>query len=55
MSKQKELLNLCKKFITDNDIGCSEVIYQSDLVIENAYEFIEDICGIIGYKEYEDD
>jgi hypothetical protein len=55
MNRNKELLALCKKFIDDNDIGCSEVIYQSDRVIENAYEFIEDICDIVGYKEYEDE
>lgn len=55
MTKSKALLELCQKFIDDNDIGCSEVIYQSDRVIENAYEFIESICDIVGYKEYEDE
>ncbi len=54
-NKQKELFVLCKKFVDDNDIGCSEVVYQSDRVIENAYEFIEQICAIVGYKEFEDE
>lgn len=55
MSKEAELLALCKKFIEQYNINFPEQIYQSDRVIENAYEFIEDICNIVGYKEYEDE
>lgn len=54
MSKEKELFKLCKKFIEEQDIHCAETVYQSDRVIENAYEFIEEICNIVGYVEDEE-
>lgn len=50
-----ELLDLCRKFINENKISCPESIYQSDSVIENAYTFIEEICNLVGYFEYEDE
>lgn len=55
MSKQRaeELFTFCQKFIQDQDIGSSEKIYQSDKVIESAYEFIEGVCNIVGYVEHE--
>lgn len=63
MSKQKaltekemnELHALCLKFINDQKIDCAETVFQSDHVIENAYEFIREICDIVGYAEYNDD
>ena len=55
MNKQEELFNLCKKFIDQHHIHCAETIYQSDRIIENAYEFIEQICDVVGYVELEDD
>ena len=55
MSKQKELLKLCEKFIEEQRISCPECIHQTDRVIENAYDLIEDICNIVGYFEYEDE
>jgi hypothetical protein len=51
--KTKDLISLCKKFIKDNKISCEECIHQTDWVIENAYEFIERICDIVGYYEEE--
>ena len=48
----EKLLEFCKKFIDDNDIGCSGGIYQSDRVILGAYEFIEGVCEIVGYKKF---
>lgn len=45
----------CKKFIEENRISCPETIGQCDHVIENAYDFIERICDIVGYYEYKDD
>lgn len=51
---EQKLMNVCKKFITDQDINCAEDIYQSDRVIENAYEFIEQVCKVVGYVEMED-
>ncbi len=55
MSKEKQLMALCKKFIDEQDIHCGETIYQSDRVIENAYTFIEEICNILGYKDIDDE
>lgn len=50
--KQAEaLVDHCKTFIQEQQIYCSESVYQMDHVIENAYEFIEDICEIVGYAE----
>lgn len=43
----------CKRFIETNRITCPETVYQTDWVIQNAYEFIEGICDIVGYKESE--
>jgi len=54
-SKEKQLFELCQKFVNDNKINCAESVCQSDHVIENAYEFIEQVCDIVGYYEYEDD
>lgn len=53
---EKEMNNLhalCLKFINEQKIVCAETIHQTDWVIENAYEFIEDICEIVGYAENE--
>lgn len=51
MTETDKLIALCKKFVVDQEITCSESVYQSDRVIENAYEFIEEICNIVGYYE----
>ena len=40
---------LCQKFIEDQSISCPETVYQMDHVIQNAYEFLEQICEIVGY------
>ena len=45
------LWNVCMKFIEAQKISCPETIYQTDWVIENAYEFIEEICEEVGYHE----
>ena len=49
----KKLQKLCEEFIKKQKISCPETVYQSDRVMENAYEFIEQICNIVGY--YDDD
>lgn len=49
------LWKVCEKFISDQDIGHAETIYQCDWVIENAYEFIEEVCDVVGYQPYEED
>ena len=48
------LWNVCEKFIKDQDIMCPETIQQSDRVIENALEFIERICSVVGYCQDEE-
>jgi len=54
MSNEDKLTEICKKFVADNTISCGETIYQCDWVIENAYEFIESICEVVGYHQYEE-
>jgi hypothetical protein len=54
--KQKDALwNTCLAFIERHQINCSENIYQSDTVVLNSQEFIETICNIVGYYEFEDE
>lgn len=43
----------CEKFILDEHISCPEAVYQSDNVIENAYEFIEGVCKLVGYYDHD--
>lgn len=47
---KSELWKLCQKFIEDNNITCKETIHQCDWVSLNSYEFIEEICKLVGYK-----
>ena len=49
------LWNKCLEFVEAQSISCADTIHQTDRVIENAYGFIEDVCDIVGYEEYEDD
>ncbi len=55
MTKQEELYKVVEDFIKGQEIYCAETVYQSDRVIENAYEFIEKCCDIVGYMELEDE
>lgn len=55
MNDQKDrLFVLCEQFIQDQDIICAESIYQTDRVIENALDFIHEVCLIVGYARLED-
>lgn len=49
----KTALGIIERFIDKNEIGCAETIYQSDRVIQNAYEFIEELCELAGYYSEE--
>jgi hypothetical protein len=49
LAQARALVQLCQKFVDDNNITCVETVYQMDHVIEHAYEFIEDVCNIVGY------
>jgi hypothetical protein len=48
---KERVFNLCKNFIIEQRIYCGETIYQSDSIIENSYNFIEDLCEVIGYYQ----
>lgn len=49
IKKAKALMDLCSKFIDDNEIGCEEIIYQTDIIDDNVYYLVESICELIGY------
>ena len=55
MKVDAELFDLCREFIKENKIDCSETIYQTDRIAENSLEFIESICELIGYHEDEEE
>ncbi|MGD6898634.1 hypothetical protein [Bacillus infantis] len=44
---EKELLGKVVNFMVENDVTCEETIYQTDRVIENAYEFIGELFNIV--------
>jgi hypothetical protein len=48
-----DLEQFCREFIQAQRISCAEAVYQTDRVIENAYEFIEGICDRVGYYDYD--
>jgi molecular chaperone DnaK (HSP70) len=52
--KAQRLFDHVQKFIKDQQISCAECVCQSDRVIENAYDFIEGCCDIVGYYEEEE-
>jgi len=54
-TKAQLLLEHVQNFIKEYEISCPESVYQRDSVIENAYEFIEKCCEIVGYHKDEDD
>ena len=47
----EKVLLLVHQFIEEQRITSSETVYQSEHVIENAYEFLEEICNAAGYAE----
>jgi len=55
MANKDELWDVCQKFIKEQQITCAETIYQADRVIMNAFQFIEDICDVVGYVKDDDD
>lgn len=44
-----QLWSICDQFIQDQRITCAETVYQTDRVIENAYDFITEVCDVVGY------
>lgn len=55
MEKAEAVLALVDAFIVKHEITCAETVYQTDRVIEAAYEFIESLCDVAGYMEIDND
>lgn len=55
MEAHIKLWQVCAQFIEAQNISCAESVYQTDRVIENAYEFIEQVCDIVGYVDLEEE
>jgi hypothetical protein len=53
--KALKLYNIVEQFIEDQNIWGDECVYQTDRVIENAHEFIAQLCDIVGYKPLDDE
>lgn len=51
ISMQDAVIDIIRKFVDDNDIYCNETIYQTDRVIESGYDFISELCHLVGFKE----
>jgi len=50
-ARQAKLWKLCQDFIVEQRVSCPEAVAQNDNVIENAYELIEKIGSIVGFKD----
>ena len=55
MDKRDLVYKKVEEFIDKQDIWCAETVCQADRVIENAYDFIVELCEIVGYKPYEEE
>ncbi len=55
LTEARKLWQVCAQFIQAQNISCVETVYQTDRVIENAYEFIEQVCDVVGYVDLEDE
>jgi hypothetical protein len=54
VEKMMKLWLTCREFVDEQKIICAETVAQMDNVIENAYDFIEEVCEIVGYSKSED-
>lgn len=52
---EARLTAIVREFVEKHHVSCPETIHQTDRVIENAYELIEDLCNVVGYYRYLDD
>jgi hypothetical protein len=51
LGKLRKLENIVVEFIEKQEISCPECVSQSDRVIENAYDFIAELCNVAGYYD----
>lgn len=54
-TKDQKLKHICRKYVEEQKISCPECVYQSDRVILNAHELIEELCDVVGYYSHEDE
>ena len=47
MDNNQKLYEVVLRFFIDNKVRCAETIYQSDHVIQNAYEFMDELFEIV--------
>lgn len=52
--KPDQVLKIVQAFVKKQEISCPETVYQSDRVIENAYEFMEELFNAAGYHKDKD-
>lgn len=55
MKIDAELFDICKDFIRENQISCSDSIYDRDSLQLQALDLLEQICDLIGYYEPEEE
>lgn len=58
MDKKDQLWKIVEEFISKHEIRCEEQVFQTDRIIENAYELMADMFNVVGYlpdEEGEDD
>ena len=55
IEETSKLWKVCEGFIKKHNISEAYCIYSNDNIILGAYDFIEDVCDIVGYEEYEED
>lgn len=50
-----KLRDIAKSFVREQEISCSESIWQTEWVIDNTYAFIEAVCENVGYYKEEEE
>lgn len=48
---QADLWILCKKFVEENQITCSDDVEKLDGVLDSVPEFLQAVCDLVGYYE----
>jgi hypothetical protein len=53
--RAEKVLQLVEAFVKEQEVSCSEAIYQNDNVIVGAYEFIDQLCEVAGFHKFEEE
>lgn len=51
--KARKLLEICEKYIRDQEICSDESIYQNDGIALSSLDFIKEVCDVVGYFDDE--